>query len=91
MDITQAKINSLQNRLTQLYLMRYELELQLQDATSSTGNEVADKELMNSATVAGNTIAMVNRQIATREAEVARLSASVPASVPPTDIQNRPD
>lgn len=82
-NLNASLLATLNSQIEQLKIRRAVCEWQMEDAASSTGNDTADKQLRQDALIAANTIAMLNRQIATREARAAQLRALVPANTQP--------
>lgn len=81
-NLTTTKINTLQHQLEQLKVRRYGCELQVADFSTPTGNSAADQSLRVDAEVAQNTIVMLDRQIATREAALDELKAQITQPAP---------
>ncbi len=92
-NLITAKINTLENQIAQLQIRRFGCELQIEDAATPTGNDAADLALKNDAATAANTIAMIDKQLETREPKLTELKAIFAAAgqqpaaspaVPPT-------
>lgn len=78
-QLLQVQINKLEQEIMNAYSERVSNQMKAADAATPTGNAEADKSLQQSAAIANNTLAMLNRMITTREAALATLSDEMTA------------
>ena len=88
-QLVQVQINKLEQELMNASAERASHQAKVVDAATSTGNAEADKSLQQQAVIAANTLAMLERMIATRAAallvlgeEMSALNAASPATAP---------
>ena len=88
-QLLQVQINKIEQEIMNAYSERASHQMKIADAATPTGNAEADKSLQQSAAISNNTLAMLNRMIATREAalvglneQMAALNAASPSAAP---------